>query len=155
LTTSGLFITKLPHMRRDKRWDARLGQRDAWSYDAEAMYQFGEFGSGKIRAWRVAADNAYTFSAVRWHPRIGFATDIASGDRDPADPDLQTFNALFQSGTYSGRAQILGPDKAIRLEPSIGLLLSKNLREGLISNWREHEIESSLPWKRLVGKNLF
>jgi hypothetical protein len=101
------------------------GARNAWTYDTEVMYQFGEFGSGTINAWRVAADNAYTFSSVRWHPRIGFAADVASGDRDPANPDLQTFNALFQSGTYSGRAQILGPNDAIRLEPSIGLLFSE------------------------------
>ena len=40
------------------------GVRDAWSYDTEAMYQFGEFGSGTINAWRVAADNAYTFSTL-------------------------------------------------------------------------------------------
>jgi len=29
------------------------------------------------------------------------------------------------------------------------------LRNGLISNWREYEIESPLPWKQLVGKNQF
>jgi hypothetical protein len=51
----------------------------------------------------------------------------ASGDKNPGDPDLQTFNSLFQSGTYSGRAQVLGPDNAIRLEPSLGLLFSERL----------------------------
>src|SRR5215831_21352444 len=85
------------------------------SYDGEAMYQFGAFGAGTISAWRLAADNAYTFSSARWHPRLRFAVDVASGDRDPANPNLQTFNALFQSGTYSGRAQLLGPANAIRL----------------------------------------
>jgi len=83
------------------------------------MYQFGAFGAGTISAWRLAADNAYTFSSARWHPRLRFAVDVASGDRDPANPNLQTFNALFQSGTYSGRAQLLGPYNSIRLEPSI------------------------------------
>src|SRR5260370_7919483 len=91
------------------------------------MYQFGRFGVGTINVWRVAADNWYLFSSVRWRPRIGLATDFASGDKNPANPDLQTFNSLFQSGTYSGRANILGPDNAIRLEPSLGLRFSERL----------------------------
>ena len=103
------------------------GQHRQWQYDAEGIYQFDDFGLGTISAWRVAADNWYSFSSVRWHPRIGLATDIASGDKDPANPDLETFNSLFQSGTYSGRAQILGPNNAIRLEPQIGLVFSERM----------------------------
>ena len=115
------------------------GQVASWSYDSETMYQFGEFGSGTINAWRAASDLGYTFSSPSWHPKIGLAADIASGDRDPANPDLQTFNALFQSGTYSGRAQILGPNNAIRLEPSLGLLLSERVTfsAGWGFFWRE------------------
>jgi hypothetical protein len=77
------------------------GERGPWAYDAEAMYQFGSFGVGTINAWRVAADNWYSFSSVRWRPCIGLATDFASRDKNPANPNLQTFNSLFQSGTYS------------------------------------------------------
>jgi hypothetical protein len=93
--------------------------KGAWHYDAEGMFQFGSFGAGSIRAWRIASDTSFGFDSVRWQPRIGFEADVASGDRDPGNPSLQTFNALFQSGTYSGRAQILGPANTIRLEPSI------------------------------------
>jgi hypothetical protein len=103
------------------------GQRGRWAYDTEGMYQFGDFGFRTINAWRVAADNWYTFTSALWRPRIGLATDVASGDKDPADPDLQTFNSLFQSGTYSGRAQILGPNNAIRLEPETGLVFSESI----------------------------
>jgi hypothetical protein len=35
-----------------------------------------------------------------------------------------------------------------------GIVIVK-LRNGLISNWREYEIESPLPWNALVGKNQF
>src|SRR5207245_6539852 len=103
------------------------GERGRWAYDAEAMYQFGSFGVGTISAWRVAADNWYSFSSVRWRPRIGLATDFASGDKNPANPDLQTFSSLCQSGTDSGRANVLGPDNAIRLAPSLGTRLSSPL----------------------------
>jgi hypothetical protein len=137
---------------------ARLGgQHDGWSYDTEAMYQFGEFGSGTISAWRVAADHAYTFPSVRWHPRVGLAADAASGDRDPANPDLGTFNAMFQSGTYSGRGQILGPNNAIRLEPSIGLSPSEHLTlsAGWGFFWRESANDAlyGIPGNVIVPSN--
>ena len=93
--------------------------KGAWNYDAEGTFQFGSFGMGDIRAWRVASDTSYAFASVRWQPRLGFAVDAASGDHDPSNSNLQTFNALFQSGTYSGRAQILGPANTVRIEPSI------------------------------------
>jgi hypothetical protein len=93
--------------------------KGAWNYDAEGMFQFGSFGRGDIRAWRVASDASYEFTSVPWKPRPGLGVDVASGDHDPASRNLQTFNALFQSGTYSGRAQILGPANTIRIEPSI------------------------------------
>jgi hypothetical protein len=115
------------------------GERGPWAYDTEVMYQFGSFGVGTINAWRVAADNSYSLKSVRWRPRIGLATDFASGDKNPSSPDLQTFNSLFQSGTYSGRANILGPDNAIRLEPSLGLFFSERLTlsAGWGFFWRE------------------
>jgi alginate export protein len=93
--------------------------KGAWNYDAEGIFQFGTFGGGDIRAFRVASDISYGFASARWQPRLGLAADVASGDRDPSHPNLQTFNALFQSGTYSGKAQILGPANTIRIEPSL------------------------------------
>jgi hypothetical protein len=137
---------------------ARLwGQRGAWGYDAEAMYQFGKFGAGQIDAWRVAADNTYVFSSVRWRPKLGLAADVASGDRDPHNPNLQTFDALFQSGTYSGRAQILGPDNAIRLEPSVGLSFSERVTfsAGWGFFWRESANDGlyGIPGNLIVPSN--
>jgi hypothetical protein len=106
---------EIRHTVGGRIWDLK----GAWNYDAEAIFQFGSFGGGNIRAWRVASDTSYEFTSVRWQPRLGFAADAASGDRNLSDSNLQTFNALFQSGTYSGRAQILGPANTIRIEPSI------------------------------------
>jgi hypothetical protein len=122
------------------------GQHGRWSYDDEAMYQFGKFGSGRIDAWRVAADHAFMFPSVRWHPRLALATDIASGDHNPATLNLQTFNSLFQSGTYSGRAQILGPDNTIRVEPSLALMFSEHLT--LSSGWGFY-------WRESVNDGLY
>jgi len=94
---------------------ARAWRVGKWGYDTEAMYQFGRFGAGDIRAWRAVANASRTWSSLRWDGIV----DVASGDKDRSNPDLQTFNALFQSGTYSGRAQLLGPNNSIRLEPTL------------------------------------
>jgi uncharacterized glyoxalase superfamily protein PhnB len=40
----------------------------------------------------------------------------------PAEEHVPAEGAMFRSGTYSGRAQMLGPDDAIRLEPSVGFV---------------------------------
>jgi hypothetical protein len=145
------------HEKRQTLGARIWGGRGPWAYDAEAMYQFGSFGVGAINAWRVAADNWYSFSSVRWRPRIGLATDCASGDKNPANPDLQTFNSLFQSGTYSGRANVLGPDNAIRLEPSLGLFFSKSLTlsAGWGFFWRESSNDGlyGIPGNLIVPSN--
>jgi len=98
---------------------ARVWHQGAWAYDAEAMFQVGRFGSGDIRAWRSVIEGSHLVADAVWLPRLGLVLDVASGDKNPADPNLQTFNALFQSGTYSGRAQLLGPSNSIRFEPSV------------------------------------
>jgi hypothetical protein len=94
------------------------------------MVQVGRFGSGDIHAWRVASEGSHLITGAAWSPRVGLAFDVASGDKNPADPNLETFNALFQSGTYSGRAQLLGPNNSIRCEPSVTLT---PLRKAVVS----------------------
>jgi hypothetical protein len=98
---------------------ARVWHQGVWAYEAEAMFQAGRFGAGDIRASRFVIEGSHPAADAVWSPRLGLVFDAASGDKNPADPNLQTFNALFQSGTYSGRAQLLGPSNSIRLEPSV------------------------------------
>src|SRR5260370_40977377 len=83
------------------------------------MFQAGRFGSGAIRALRFVLEGSHLLADAVWSPRVGLVLDVASGDQDPADPNLETFNALFQSGTYSGRAQLLRPSNSIRFEPTV------------------------------------
>src|SRR6266850_1630448 len=106
---------------------ARVWHQGAWAYDAEAMFQVGRFGSGDIRAWRSAIEGSHLVADAVWLPRLGLVLDVASGDKNPADPNLQTFNALFQSGTYSGRAQLLGPSNSIRFEPTVAFAPARQM----------------------------
>jgi len=117
---------------------ARLWRVGRWAYDFEGMYQFGSFGVGNIHAWRGAAQASRGFG-VWSSPRVGIHFDVASGDRNRSSPNLGTFNAFFQSGTYSGRAQLLGPSNSIRLEPTLTLAPQANVSvsTGWGFYWRE------------------
>jgi hypothetical protein len=118
---------------------ARVWHQGAWAYDAEAIFQAGHFGSGDIRAWRLVIEGSHLLADAVWSPRLGLVLDAASGDKNRADPNLQTFNALFQSGTYSGRAQLLGPSNSIRFEPSVTLAPARQVlvSAGLGFYWRQ------------------
>jgi hypothetical protein len=104
----------------------------------EAMYQFGRFGNGEIQAWRAVAESSHVFQSA-WRSRIGLILDVASGDHDRESANLGTFNALFQSGAYSGRAGLLGPNNSIRLEPSVAFAPDRNVAVsgGWGFYWRE------------------
>src|SRR5258708_13767942 len=94
------------------------------------MLQGGRFGWGGIRAWGSVIEGSHLLANAVWSPRLALVLDAASGDKNPADPNLQTFNAMFQSGLYSGRPQLLGPSNSIRFEPSVPLAPA---RHGLFS----------------------
>jgi hypothetical protein len=83
--------------------------------------------------------------------------DVASGDNGRTDPTLRTFNAFFQSGTYSGRAQLLGPNNSIRLEPSVTLLPARHvsISTGWGFYWRQnvHDGLYGIPGQLIVPSN--
>ncbi|GFE57986.1 alginate export family protein [Geobacter sp. AOG1] len=102
-------------------------------YNFEFLYQWGSFGSGDIAAWTAASDTGYTFAALPLRPRIGLRADIASGDRDPANPDLQSFNPLFPKGAYFSEAGLIGPVNFIDLNPCFDLHVTDRLT--IIFDW--------------------
>jgi len=68
--------------------------------------------------------------AGQWNPcvKIDFINfEVASGGRNRSSPNLGTFNSFFQSGAYSGRAQLLGASNSFRLEPTLSLALRRNV----------------------------
>jgi hypothetical protein len=82
--------------------------RPAWDFDYEALWQFGTFGSGNIRAWTVASETGYRLPTVRLKPRFSAKADISSGDH-PNSNTLGTFNPLFPKGNYFGVLATTGP----------------------------------------------
>jgi hypothetical protein len=102
-------------------------------YNFEFIYQWGKFGNSDIQAWTVASDTGYTFDSLPFQPRLGLKADITSGDRDPKNPDLQTFNPLFPKGAYFSEDALIGPANHIDLNPSVDLHFASNLT--LSANW--------------------
>jgi hypothetical protein len=54
-------------------------------------------------------------------PRFGLKADITSGDKNPNDKKLQTFNALFPRGSYFGQFSPIGPYNNADLHSSVTL----------------------------------
>jgi hypothetical protein len=107
-------------------------------YNWEGGIQRGFFENSRIKAWYFASETGYAFPAMRGRPRLGLRFDATSGDRDPNDLELNTFNSLFASTSYSGLAGQLGPANTIDLAPSIAFSPREKVRitAGFISFWR-------------------
>jgi len=118
-------------LQREQRHSmgARIwGRTESWDYNYELVFQWGRFGSGDIRGWTTASDTGFRVDSVRLRPRLGLKADIASGDHDPTDQTLGTFNALFPKGAYFSEADLLGPYNLMDLHPSIELTLMASLK---------------------------
>lgn len=107
------------------RFFDRLGP---WDYDIEATFQWGSFGSGDIRAWRIAFDGGYHLSSFPFRPRPHLQIDIMSGDRQRGDQNVETFNPLFPKAHYFGVIGIIGPVNLINMHPSLDFQLTDKIR---------------------------
>ncbi|WP_310391304.1 alginate export family protein [Hymenobacter sp.] len=108
------------------RW---WGAPGAFRYNAEAVYQFGRFGVGTIRAGTVSSEVGYGWQNLPLAPALTLRAEYISGDRNLADPTLQTFNPLFPKGAYFGQVALVGPANLFDLHPILTLhpLASRNL----------------------------
>lgn len=116
------------------------GKKEDLSFFVEGDLQFGRFGSGQLLAWKFAPIVSYAFPKARFRPVISLQGAISSGDKNPADPDLQTFSPLFPKGLYYGYMDFVsGSLNAIVVHPKVSLQLSKALSLALESLffWRQ------------------
>lgn len=83
---------------------------NAWDYGVELMHQFGErttvapgatvaaaAASPRLdqTAWAAVLQSGYTLTEHPWQPRLAVIYSYASGDRNAADGDSETFQNLF------------------------------------------------------------
>ena len=105
---------------------ARLaGKAKAIDYEMEVMGQRGSFAGQDIRAWGASVGAGYTFAAP-WKPRLSMRRDLGSGDRDPADDKLETFNPLFPKGAYFSEAGLVSWSNLSAWRHALGLAPTKS-----------------------------
>jgi len=92
------------------------------SFDTEAAFQHGDAGSLDVFAWMLAAEGTYTFSENKYTPWLAFGFDYASGDDNPNDGDLGTFDQLYPLGhAYFGYIDAVGRQNIIDLHGTAGM----------------------------------
>ncbi len=116
-----------------------FGDHGNWTWNFEGHLQSGTFGTGEILAWSVATDTGYTFADLPLTPFAELRANAISGDRNPNDSTLNTFNALFPKGKYFGEIGLIGPRNLLNLHPAIGFDLGQgwSLRGATVFYWRE------------------
>ena len=96
-------------------------------YNFEFLYQFGEFGRGNIRAYALASDTGYTIPlSGPAKVRFSLRADVYSGDDDPADADLNSFNPFFPKGKHISQLAASGLINQRDLHPRITLTLDEH-----------------------------
>ena len=119
-------------------------EKSGLDFDYEALWQFGTFGTGNIRAWTVASETGYRFPTIPLKPRFSAKADISSGD-NPNSKTLGTFNPLFPKGNYFGVLATTGPGPInfIDIHPHVETTLPHNVTASFdwIFQWRENVLD--------------
>lgn len=74
------------------------GVKDSLDWNGEAAVQTGRVNGDRLFAWAAHAGVGWTFLSSKWTPRLGLSYDRATGDDDPTDGDLDSFQTLFPTG---------------------------------------------------------
>ena len=121
-----------------------FGSAKGWDWNMEAILQIGHVGNHTIRAWTITSDTGFTFATLPWSPRFGLKADIASGDKNPHDGQLGTFNALYPNPTYFSEAAFLAPANVMDLQPTVSIkpIPTLTLLLGWNFLWKHHKADA-------------
>jgi hypothetical protein len=113
------------------------GAVKGFDWDVEGMNQSGSIGAQAIQAKALGSSVGYTLVDVKWKPRIGLAVDVATGDHNPSDNRLETFNPLFPNGyylaDYTGFPNLIHVKPALTVHPAPAV----SLTAAVAGQWRE------------------
>ncbi len=103
------------------------GTTEHWDYNEEAIFQFGNFRSKDIRAWAISTEAGYRLDSIPLGPRFGLRAVAFSGNQNPGDDTLGTFNSLNEKGPYFSYAEWFARRNLIAVQPSVQLNFTKDL----------------------------
>lgn len=102
-----------------------FGKTNTVTFNNEAVFQFGSFGTENISAWTMSFQlekNTWFFNKPL---NFGLKSDIISGDQNPDDNKLNTFDAFYPRSAYFGRVARFGPSNIIDIHPYITSKINK------------------------------
>ena len=102
------------------------GTRGPADYEVEGMIQGGRFAGRAISALAASAGGGYTLDRA-WRPRLGLRLDLGTGDRDPTDGRLETFNPMFPKGGYFNETGLTSWGNLQALRASLGVTPTKGV----------------------------
>jgi hypothetical protein len=115
------YVQGVAHERRWTLGTRAFGSHGDWDWNWESALQGGRFGGAGIRAWTLATETGRTFGDAAGQPRLALLAAVASGDGDPDDDRLGTFNPMYPRGNYFGEEATLGPRNFFNLQPALSL----------------------------------
>ncbi len=112
--------------RRSSIGIRHFGKFGDFTFDNEAIYQFGKIDDQDISAWTVSIQLENQGISLGEHSlNIGVKTEVISGDKDAEDQRMNTFDALYPRGAYFGRVARFGPANLIDFHPYINTRLDR------------------------------
>ena len=120
------FGTVTGDERRESLGARLSGTRGAIDYEAEGIVQGGRFAGRRIRAFAASVGGGYTLDRP-WKPRLGLRLDAGSGDKDPTDGRLGTFNPMFPKGAYFNETGLFSWGNLAAARASLGVAPRKTV----------------------------
>ncbi len=128
--------------------------------ETEMAAQTGSFARDDVSAWGGYWILGYTAAEVQWSPRFSAEYQYGSGDGDPNDSTMGTFDQLFPTGhLYQGTADRIGwrnvsdVRAGVQLKPTAKLNLSLDYFSFWLASRRDHlyAVSGSIAVRSPVG----
>jgi hypothetical protein len=103
------------------------GKRDQLEYNFEFAYQTGTFGMTDIGAYALASETNYNLFAGERPVTLQLRADIYSGDRNPQDGHLNSFNPFYPKITHVSQLAYTGLINQRDLQPRITVKATRDV----------------------------
>ena len=114
------------------RMKSTPGAFNGWDYDTEMAYQMGDAKGKDLEAFAGHWGAGYTFAAHPWKPRVGIEYNYATGDSNPTDGDVETFQNLFPTNhKFYGYMDVFAWQNLHNAAVSLSAMPSKKLKAQL------------------------
>lgn len=132
------------------------GATPEWDYALQASHQYGSFGVADISADGVAGDIGW-HAPVVGHPRLAASFGYASGDSNPADHTLGTFDVLYPNLGYFTDAPGYYPGNTVDVQPNVTFQVTEPLKvragSDIIHRLSKHDAVYTTPGIPLIPGN--